>query len=40
MPCARGGRFVLFAYGGIVPTCHDSVFVAEGAMVIGDVVIG
>ena len=27
-------------YKGIVPTCHGSVFLAEGAMVIGDVEIG
>jgi carbonic anhydrase/acetyltransferase-like protein (isoleucine patch superfamily) len=31
---------VLIAFRGIVPTCHESVFVAEGAMVIGDVEIG
>jgi len=31
---------VLIEYRGIVPMCHAGVFVAEGAMVIGDVEIG
>lgn len=31
---------MLLPYRGIVPACHPSVFVAEGAMVIGDVEIG
>ncbi|HJX14736.1 MAG TPA: gamma carbonic anhydrase family protein [Candidatus Deferrimicrobiaceae bacterium] len=31
---------MLIGYHGIVPKCHASVFVAEGAMVIGDVEIG
>lgn len=29
-----------YPYNGISPTVHDSVFLAEGAIVIGDVVIG
>ncbi len=37
---SEGGLFVLIGFRGIVPTCHESVFVAEGAMVIGDVEIG
>ncbi len=35
-----GGRIVRIEYNGIVPTCHGSVFLAEGARVIGDVEIG
>ncbi len=31
---------MLMPYKGIVPACHPSVFVAEGAKVIGDVEIG
>lgn len=31
---------MLIGFHGVVPSCHDSVFVAEGAMVIGDVEIG
>ena len=31
---------MLIGFRGVVPVCHDSVFVAEGAMVIGDVEIG
>lgn len=31
---------MLIPFGGIAPKCHDSVFVAEGAMVIGNVEIG
>jgi carbonic anhydrase/acetyltransferase-like protein (isoleucine patch superfamily) len=31
---------VLIAFDGIVPKCHDGVFVADGAVVIGDVEIG
>lgn len=31
---------MLIGYRGIVPRCHESVFVASGAMVIGDVEIG
>ncbi|MGA7105178.1 MAG: gamma carbonic anhydrase family protein [Candidatus Deferrimicrobiaceae bacterium] len=31
---------MLIGFQGIEPVCHDSVFVAEGAMVIGDVEIG
>lgn len=31
---------MLIGFHGIVPVCHGSVFVAEGAMVIGDVEIG
>jgi carbonic anhydrase/acetyltransferase-like protein (isoleucine patch superfamily) len=31
---------LFIGYRGVVPECHGSVFVAEGAMVIGDVEIG
>jgi len=31
---------MLLPYKGIVPSCHSTVFVAEGAMVIGNVEIG
>lgn len=31
---------MLIPFGGIRPKCHDSVFVAEGATIIGDVEIG
>jgi len=31
---------MLIGFHGVSPVCHDSVFVAEGAMVIGDVEIG
>lgn len=31
---------MLTTYGGVSPRCHASVFVARGAMVIGDVEIG
>lgn len=31
---------MILPYKGIVPACHPAVFVAEGAMVIGDVEIG
>ena len=31
---------MLIGFHGVVPVCHDSVFLAEGAMVIGDVEIG
>lgn len=31
---------MLIGFHGVVPVCHASVFVAEGAMVIGDVEIG
>src|SRR4030067_1013288 len=36
----RGGGSLFIGYRGIAPKCHGSVFVAEGAMVIGDVEIG
>lgn len=31
---------MLIGFHGVAPVCHDSVFVAKGAMVIGDVKIG
>lgn len=31
---------MLMTYKGVTPTCHPGVFVAEGAIVIGDVEIG
>src|SRR4030042_831217 len=36
----RGGGSLFIGVRGIAPKCHGSVFVAEGAMVIGDVEIG
>lgn len=30
----------IITYGGITPTLHESVFVANGAVIIGDVHIG
>ena len=31
---------MLIEYEGIIPDVHSSVFVAQGAMIIGDVTIG
>ena len=40
-PGYKGGPpALLLPYKGTVPSCHSTVFVAQGAMVIGDVEIG
>lgn len=35
-----GSNGTIIQYGGIIPTLHESVFVAHGAVILGDVHIG